>query len=124
MKSELTFLTDLFLSDEVPAPIKKIIAARIREVEKYLTTQQPAPKSIATSGYVTVPTNGTAITTVTTQAPSMQRIMQQNPDLIPPPTVVAPPTTAAAAQALQARANLLNRKSDKPEDGRTGPRKI
>jgi hypothetical protein len=59
---------------------------------------------------------------IASQSPSMQRIMQQNPDLIPR---VAPPVTPAAAQALAARqALIMSAGKEKPEDGRTSKRKM
>ena len=113
MKSELSFLMDLFLNEEVPTPIKKLVSARIKEVEKSLTerpTQQVVPRETLTmQKFVT-----------SNQAPSMQRIIEAHPDVLPPS-----PVTPAAAQALQARAALLQRGlSEKPEPGRTSPRKI
>lgn len=120
MKSELTFLTDLFLSEEVPAPIKKIIALRIRDVEKFLTTQPVVSRGTATTIQM-APTPHGAIP-VAQQQPSMQRIMERNPDLIP---TTAVPSTPAAAAALAARTALLNnRNKEKPDEGRNGPRKI
>lgn len=123
MKSELSFLTDLFLNDEVPSPIKKVIAGRIKEVEKELTQPTVPRGAIVTSGYAqTADTRTTGVITITNQAPSMQKIMAQNPDLIPTPPK---PVTTAAALALQERQKLINGAgSEKPEDGRRAPRKM
>ena len=123
MNTELGFLMDLFLDDEVPKNIKKKIAERIKEVEQSFasasvsrgTFSLPAADSVH-PGF----TYGSAI--VTTQVPSMQGIMQKHPDLIPKPPV---PVTPAAAQALAERqALILNASNEKPEDGRKSPRKI
>lgn len=112
MRSELSFLMDLFLNDEVPPPIKKMVADRIREVEETLT-QQPVPRGPFPVVVASVPG-------VPKQAPSMQRIMEANPDILPPP-----PITPGAAAAIQARAKLIqNAANEKPEPGRTSPRKF
>lgn len=112
MRSELSFLMELFLSDEVPKPIKAMVADRIREVEESLITR---PVSNVRPP-VALPTEIAA-----QQAPSMQRIMERNADLVPPA-----PASPAAAQALAARAAIIQRgiNTDKPEPGRTSPRKF
>lgn len=112
MKSELSFLLELVLDDSIPKPIKTRLVARVRDVEKnYSGSTQP------------VVSRGTkAAPIVAAQSPSMQKIMEQNQDLIPK---VAPPVTAAAAQALAARnALLFTADKDKPEPGMTSKRKI
>lgn len=118
MRSELSFLMDLFLNDEVPQPIKKMVADRIREVEEALINPpvQTWTSNVASMGHLppvpTIPHAGQ-------QAPSMQRIIDANPD------VVAPPVTQAAAIALQKRAQLvMSAQAEKPEPGRTSPRKF
>lgn len=146
MKSELSFLTDLFLNEEVTAPVRKIVAARMKEVEKALT-QPDVPRGTApviwnpqvgtpaASGPNAVP-QGSIPPHIAKQSPSMQKIMLANPDLIPksaqveiaqvpPPSAPPAPTTGAAAMALQARNALIHKgiTSTKPEDGRSGPRK-
>lgn len=104
---------DLFLNDEVPQAIKKLVADRIREVEGSFTKPALAPMTHFVSTHNYPPQE-------TRQAPSMQKIMEQNPDLIPPA-----PVTQAAVQALQSRAKLIQgRENEKPEPGRTGPRKF
>lgn len=54
---------------------------------------------------------------ISQQSPSMQRLMEKNPDLIPRPPV---PVTPAAAMALQDRQNMIkkaiNGKRDKRSD--------
>lgn len=126
MKSELGFLMDLFLSDDVPAPIKKLVAKRIRDVEENMTK----PHVAINSPSFTIQNAPHQIPSVIAQqSPSMQRIMAQNPDLIPQavasPVVVAPPETPAAAEALQRRAAIINGTGkSKPLEGKTGPRKF
>ena len=130
MKSELSFLTDLFLNDEVPSPIKKIIAVRIKEVEKELTqptVSRGTPLVVGTTGVFNGLSDGrdqfgSGGGGPPVQAPSMLKIMAQHPDLIPQPPQ---PKTAAAAMALQERQKLINGAGkEKPESGRTAPRKL
>jgi len=127
-RTELSFLMDLFLCDELPLRIKLLVADRIREVEANLL-QAPPPPQIprgtvpATVVIPTVPELASPV--VAQQSPSMQRLMAKHPDLVP--QVQAPvPATPAAAAALQARAAIINRgiTTDKPEPGRTSPRKF
>lgn len=117
MKSELSFLLELVLDDEVPKPIKLKMVARIREVEKnYAQTvlPQPAVPRGTKPGIITP--------IIAAQSPSMQQLMAQNPDLIPKPPQ---PVTAEAAQALANRqAKILGAANEKPEPGRTSPRKF
>jgi hypothetical protein len=117
MKSELSFLMDLFLNDEVPQPIKKMVADRIREVETMLTVQPVVSRSIR----MIEPLPPSPI--VAAQSPSMQRIMEANPDV--PVTTVAPAVSPAAQAALAQRAAIINSgMKEKPEPGRTSPRKF
>lgn len=112
MKSELSFLMDLFLNDDVQAPIKKLVADRIREVESALNC---APQQAA--GIVRSAAAPTSL-----QSPSMQRIMAAHPDV---PINAVEPSTPAAAAALQQRAAIINaRGNEKPEAGRSNPRKF
>lgn len=121
MKTERVFLMELFLDDKLPKCIKEKIKDRFQEMDEpntpisYTMTESNrsgglmATKLLEESGFPP-------------QAPSMQRLMQQNPDLIPKPPV---PVTPAAAQALAARAALLaSAGGEKPEPGRKSPRKI
>jgi hypothetical protein len=113
MKSELSFLMDLFLNDEVPSPIKKQVADRIREVEEALIKP---PVTVNTHFVPRETTHGVV------QSASMQRIIEAHPDV---PVVQAIPVTPAAAQALAARQAAINSgMKEKPEPGRTSPRKF
>lgn len=112
---------DLFLSDDVPTPIKKLVADRIREVEGALisvpTTNYGEQGNRQATGPVGIATQPTS-----QQSPSMQRIMAAHPDV---QVVTAAPSTAAAAEALAKRAAIINhRGNEKPEPGRTSPRKF
>lgn len=111
-RTELGFLMDLFLDDEVPKAIKIKIAGRMKEIESI-------PRQIVSRG-----TGSNSIDPhflVPVQAPSMQRLIQNNPDLVKPPT----PVTQAAALALQERQEaILNAGKEKPDKGRTSPRKF
>lgn len=127
MKTELSFLLELFLDDEVPADTKKKVAKRIKEVEEGFLTPKTQLISAPNNHQHNVPLIVNS-PVVAQQSPSMQRLMAQNPDLIPA-VVTAPaittPETPAAAQALLARQNAIRSgRSEKPEPGRTSPRKF
>lgn len=110
MKTERVFLMELFLDDELPKKIKERIKDRFQEMEE--------PQIVVTQPRMVVSND----TSISNQSPSMQRLMANNPDLIPKPPV---PATPAAAQALAARQALLqNATNEKPESGRRSPRKI
>lgn len=120
MTTELTFLTDLFLDDECPTPIKKRVAKRIKEVEQGYLERPTLPLHPHRNQDIPYGLPKTPI--VASQSPSMQRMMAQNPDLIPK---IADPVTPAAAAALSSRAALLaGAGKEKPEAGRTSPRKF
>lgn len=113
MKTERVFLMELFLDDELPKNIRLKIKDRFQEME-----EQPL---VATRANGRNPDGGVFLPAPMNQAPSMQRIMADNQDLIPKPPV---PVTPAAAQALAARQALLNSAGkEKPEEGRRSPRK-
>lgn len=118
--TELTFLTNLFLDDECPMPIKKMVAKRIKEVEQTLLESpgiRLAPHQNR-SANLSIPKDPI----VAAQSPSMQRMMAANPDLIPK---VPEPITPAAAAALASRAAVLaGAGKERPESGRISPRKI
>jgi len=117
MKTERVFLMELFLDDELPKKIKNMIKDRFQELEE--KPDYPT-RGVTTSGYLTHSNNPVVETVVAQQSPSMQRLMQQNPDLIPKPPQ---PVTPAAAEALARRQALLN-SAGKEEKGSTRPRKI
>ncbi len=115
MKSELSFLLELALDDEVPKPIKTKVVQRIRDVEKTYGGDGPLPVKVQKKAYPISPN-------LAHQAPSTQRILEQNPDLIPKAPV---PVTREAAEALNHRQALINGAlNEKPEKGRTSPRKF
>ena len=102
---------ELFLIDEIPKNIKNMIKDRFQEMDE--------PQENIAIRRINNPMETDLV--ALHQAPSMQRLMQQNPDLIPKPPQ---PVTPAAAQALAARQALLNSAgSEKPENGRRSPRK-
>lgn len=128
MKSELSFLLDLILDDQIPKPVKTRLLSRIRDVEKNYATVATQATNIprGTRAQINSPI-------IAAQSPSMQRLMDQNPDLIPAPpvptyaeiTAQMVPVTAQAAGALAQRQALMNNAlKEKPEAGRTGPRKF
>lgn len=136
---------DLFLNEEVPVAIKKIVGDRMRDVEKEFSAKRANPPPFVGNYPVVVPDhpdrNPSGYTAAIPQAnpsygapvyipiqdgsppqaPSMQRIIQANPDIIKPPV----PVTPAAAAALQQRAKLMQGAlNEKPEEGRNSPRKF
>lgn len=109
------FLLELSDMDDCTKPMRAKIRERIgREIEQ-LTNNAPRMQSRNSLEVCSV-----ADASLSNQAPSMQRLMQNNPDLIPKPPV---PVTPAAAQALAARQALMSQ-GEKPEAGRKSPRKI
>ncbi len=114
MKSELSFLLELILDDQVPAPMKAKLVRRVQDVEKNYTSPPQQTRQTVPRGTVSNNPN------VANQSPSMQRLMEQNPDLIPKPPV---PDNAAAAAALQARQAIING-AGKDDKTRTSPRKF
>ncbi len=137
MRNEITFLMELFVEDEIPKAIKLKIKDRMSEITEGMTKQiigpighnvlppgaQFASPRGTTTGYMTIPGPEDDIDRIcSNQSPSMQRIMAQNPDIIPKPPQ---PLTQAAAQALAARQALIHgAANEKPEAGRTSKRKI
>jgi hypothetical protein len=110
MKSELSWLIDLVLMDGCPQDIRKLASSRIREVEKCLSIEKVVvPRGTNTTAGVIAPANSL----IATQAPSMQRIMMENPDLIPKATqstaLPPQPTTPAAAMALSQRQEMIKK---------------
>lgn len=116
MKSELSFLLELILDEETTKIMKAKLVKRVQEVEKNYTTQPQ--QNIPRGTRAAVSSNPV----VAAQSPSMQRLMAENPDLVPKP---AQPVTSAAAQALaQRQASIGISISGKEEKGRTSPRKF
>lgn len=114
MKSELSFLLELALDDTVPKPIKERVVTRIREVERTIEGIRPVPQK--TKG-------GTSSNPqIEIQAPSTQRIMAANPDLIPRPPVPVTPLAASALADRQAKINAVI--NGQEEKGAKFPRKF
>lgn len=112
MISELSFLLELILDEATPQPIKTKLVRRVKEVEKNYTTHIPnVPQNVPRA----IPKAAAPL--VAAQSPSMQRLMENNPDLIPQavaaPTAAPVPVTPQAAQALQARNQMLFNKKNK-----------
>jgi len=116
MKSELSFLLELILDDETPKPIKAKLVRRVQDVEKNYAIEpsiQRVPRGIITPSQAPI---------IAAQSPSMQRLMADNPDLIPRPPQ---PVTAEAAKALADRAALLHGAVNGDNDkGRKSARKF
>lgn len=106
---------EAFLEEDTKT-LRVKIKDRMAEVTENLTQSHVPRGSYIVEG-------SPATTPITqTQSPSMQRIMSQNPDIIPKPPQ---PVSAAAAQALAARqALMLSAANEKPEAGRVSKRKI
>lgn len=119
MKHEIAFLMELFLEED-PKKFKTMIKNRMDAVTNHLTKPTVVVPPLAPQ--LAPQYEPDAERVIRAQSPSMQRIMANNPDLIPK---VAPPVTPAAAAALAAReALIMGAGKDKPEKGRTGPRKM
>lgn len=103
--TELGFLLDLLLNEELPLTLKKTVAERIKEVEQKL--MQPT---------VIIPTSR-PITQA--QAPSTQRILDEM-DQQAPGILVA---SQAASQAMASRQEAIS-KATQIEPGRKSPRKF
>lgn len=133
MKTELTFLVELFLDDDLPKPIKDRLRARIEEVEKALTepkVQNPQALTFSPQQPIIIPAGPK-------QAPSTLAAMARHAglDVVPPSPPPAPEPVAQVAQtgataaAMAQRANAIAGSlgsgpfKGKPGDGRTSPRK-
>ncbi len=117
MKSELSFLLELILDETTPKPIKAKLVKRVQDVEKNYTTHpvQNVPRGTKSFPQMAVPN----VPIVAVQSPSMQKMMANNPDLIPQavaPITPAVPVTPQAAQALQARQQMIFNKKKKEMD--------
>lgn len=110
MISERTFLMKLFARDDATKDMREMIIKRCEELD------EAPPEFTRPVPNYTVTTNSPVIAS---QAPSMQRLMQQHPDIM---VQLPQPTTQAAAQALAARQALLESKG--VEVGRKSPRKM
>jgi len=116
MVSERTFLMKIFARKDATDEMREMIITRCEELD------EAVPQQTVSRGTPMMTEYGTL--TAQSQAPSMQRLMAQNPDLVPRPQPPVP-ATPAAAQALAARQALLNSAGvEKPENGRRSPRKI
>jgi len=104
MRTELSFLMDLFLSAEVPIPIKQMIADRIREVEQALAKISYERPALGTT--FPPPTITGTPPNIAQQAPSMQRIMEGHPDV----PIAVTPQSPATSIALQQRNDFLQKK--------------
>lgn len=102
--TELSFLLDLFLNDEVPKTIKELIAKRIKDVEEgFRGSSIPAPA-------LTDPRYNVKHPVIPDSSP------------VPPDQIAQTP---AAAAAMAARAQVIAQaQSGVIEKGRTSPRKF
>lgn len=119
--TELTFLLDLLLNEKLSKSVKEKITERIRIVEAKIQYPQPIPQL---QGHVTVTPQ---FHPQVPQAPGTSAGIHSH--LPPPPPGPGPVVnnTGAIAQALASRENAIARSfnhSDKPDPGRTGPRKF
>jgi len=115
MISERTFLMKVFAREDATKEMREMIIKRCEELDNAMDYAPPTPRAV-------FPTNNPDIGR---QSPSMQRIMANNPDLIPQAPVAPVPVSPAAAQALAARQALISgAMNERPEPGRTSKRKI
>lgn len=133
MDSELTFLLKLLLEQPLNKATKKIISERMTEVELSLRIGPSAP-FIRHSPVTATPQSQVK----GSQSPSMQAILDRNPDLaaasvvVPVSEVLVEPQqpaviahTPATASALAGRQEAIRiATSGKEEKGRTSPRKF
>lgn len=120
MVSERTFLMKLFLAKNLDE-MREMCVKRSEELDE-MPMQQIATRVPVYAPQMSVPTTDTN-NSMAQQSPSMQRIMAQNPDLIPAPKAVIP-ATPAAAQALADRQRVINERINPKEEKRTSPRKF
>lgn len=108
--TELTFLIELLLNHKVAKPTRDAIASRIKDVEALMLTIPPA--------HPTRP-----MPSVGLQAPSMQAIIDRNPDIAQPVAVIA--QTPGAVAAINSRNQAINESMAGKVDKVTGrPRKF
>lgn len=122
--SELSFLIQLLLNDDVPVKVKLLLADRIKEVETNLVTPPafvPDPIGGGTYYPSRSPNNPNR------QAPSTQAALERHgliPDAAPVPVEQIAQTPAAAAALAQRSAIIAGARSGKPQDGATSPHKF
>ena len=120
MQTELSFLIELLLHHKLEGKSKDLIQQRIQDVEARLSSlkfhEMKHSSAVASQNPV-----------IAMQAPSTQRIMERNPDLIQAPTAPVPvdeiAQTPVAMAALQSRQEALAN-AGKIEKGRDRPRKF
>lgn len=105
--TELSFLIELLLNHELPKETKKLIADRIKEVERNLTPIANMPGNVQMfSGTPKLP----PMPVQNMQAPSTLALMAKHGDIpasaVPPETPVPQPVVLSD-QEMQARANSL-----------------
>lgn len=118
MKSEISFLLDLILDEELSPAVQKLCRRRIRDLESNVVSRP----IVATQTPIRVNTGAV-------QAPSTQRLLDEMASQTGAPVPIEPVThiaqTAQAAAAMAARQSAINIAiSGKPEAGRTSPRKF
>lgn len=110
MMTELSFLIDLLLNDELPRPIKELVAKRIKEVEETFAAKPPQPTH--------------AIRSTLPQAPSTLANLAKHPEPMAVP-IEQIAQTPAAAQALASREAAINASIEGKVNKETGrPRKF
>lgn len=129
--TELTFLIDLLLHDDLKPETKDKIAGRIKEVEEGLTFRPQGFGQDARfgSGFAPPPYIGPTASTLAPQSASTIAAMARNGfQEVAPVSVEAIAQTPAAAQALLARQEAINSaigmNINSKQPGRTSPRKF
>lgn len=130
--TELSFLLELILDDEVPAAIKIKLKKRIKVVEASMTTSaaplmnrvnMPVVNSFTQNAAIPLPPELQGQSPSTVAKLLGADLPFKAPSAPPQPAVVA--QTLAAAQAMASRQETIaNAMSGKPEKGRTSPRKF
>lgn len=103
MKTELSWLVDLLLTQKLSPGVKKLLGDRIAEVEASLRTSTTSIQvpNLSVSQWNTTPIPPSRPTKdPTAQAPSTQKILAQDPTSLSPVSAPLTPEIIAAAHAV------------------------
>lgn len=118
--SELSFLIQLLLNDDVPVKVKLLLADRIKEVEANLTVRPVAPQPAARPA----PQMQAASTLAALERHGMIDMAVGSAGALPVPIEQIAQTPAAAAALAQRNAIMQGAASGKPQAGATSPHKF
>lgn len=119
--TELSFLIDLLLNHKLSPKTKEAISVRIKDVEANLSSgnsHHVSPlRSVVHSPAVSALSGGAP------QAASTIAALERHAAMAPPVPVAEIAQTPLAQAAMEKRKKLLSQ-GNKPEEGRTGPKKF